>query len=41
MDKIHKLEELIIKHKVDYYSGKPTISDIKYDAIEEELKALS
>ncbi|MBT3234768.1 MAG: NAD-dependent DNA ligase LigA [Bdellovibrionales bacterium] len=40
MDKIHKLEELIIKHKVDYYSGKPTISDIKYDAIEEELKGL-
>ncbi len=38
--RIAELEELIKKHKVLYYQGRPEISDLAYDALEEELKAL-
>ncbi len=40
MDRIKFLEQEILKHKALYYSGKPEISDIQYDQLEEELKRL-
>lgn len=41
MNKIEKLEKEIIKHKNLYYQGKPEISDIEYDKIEDELRKLN
>lgn len=38
MDKIQKLEREILKHKALYYQGRPIISDVEYDQLEEELK---
>jgi DNA ligase (NAD+) len=40
MNRIQKLEALVIKHKALYYQGRPEISDLEYDKIEEELKKL-
>ena len=39
-NRLQELEELIKKHKVLYYQGRPEISDMAYDALEEELKSL-
>lgn len=36
--KIATLVNQIIDHKAKYYAGTPEISDVKYDAIEEELR---
>lgn len=38
--RIAELEELIKKNKILYYQGKPELSDVAYDALEDELKAL-
>ena len=38
--KITELEHLIIKHKNLYYQGKAEISDIEYDALEDELRKI-
>jgi len=40
MKKIESLEKEIIRHKSLYYQGKPEISDIEYDKLEDELKLL-
>lgn len=40
MNRVQKLEEEIIKHKALYYQGRPEISDLAYDKLEEELKKL-
>ena len=40
INRVLELEELIKKHKALYYQGRPEISDIAYDNLEEELKAL-
>tara|TARA_R110002072_G_scaffold288917_1_gene455419 strand:- start:91681 stop:93579 length:1899 start_codon:yes stop_codon:yes gene_type:complete len=40
MNRISELEKLIKHHKSLYYSGRPEISDTKYDAYEDELRAL-
>ncbi len=40
MSKIESLEKEIIKHKSLYYQGKPEISDVEYDKLEEELRSL-
>lgn len=40
-DRIKHLEEEILRHKNLYYQGKPEISDVEYDKIEDELKELS
>lgn len=39
-DRIKYLEEEILRHKNLYYQGKPEISDVEYDKIEDELKEL-
>jgi len=38
--KVRELEELILTHKQKYYSGKATISDEKYDSLEDELRKI-
>lgn len=38
--RIAELAHAVMHHKKAYYSGKPEISDIAYDALEDELKAL-
>lgn len=40
MKRIQELEQLILKHKSLYYRGRPEISDVDYDQLEEELKNL-
>lgn len=40
MNRVTELENLIIKHKSLYYSGRPEISDTDYDKLEGELKKL-
>lgn len=40
MNRVTELENLIIKHKSLYYSGRPEISDTEYDKLEGELKKL-
>ncbi len=40
MSRIQKLEAEIIKHKALYYQGRPEISDLDYDKLEDELKKL-
>jgi len=40
-NRIKELEDLIIKHKIDYYASKPTILDSEYDKLEDELKKLN
>lgn len=40
MNRIQKLEAEIIKHKALYYQGRPEISDIDYDRLEDELRNL-
>lgn len=39
-NRIQELEKLILHHKERYYTGRPEISDEKYDKLEEELKKL-
>ena len=39
-DEIAKLEQQIRHHKARYYQGRPEISDIEYDQIEERLRVL-
>lgn len=39
-NRIQELEKLILHHKERYYTGKPEISDEKYDQLEDELKKL-
>ena len=41
MNRIEVLEQEIIKHKNLYYQGKPEISDIEYDKLEDELRELA
>lgn len=41
MSREQKLAEEIIKHKNLYYQGKPEISDIEYDKLEDELRSLN
>lgn len=41
MNRINELEKEIKKHKALYYSGKPEITDVVYDKLEEELKRIS
>lgn len=40
MKRIKELERSIIKHKDLYYQGRPEISDLEYDALEQELREL-
>lgn len=40
-DRVHELARLILKHKKLYYAGKPEISDVNYDKLEEELQHLA
>lgn len=40
MSRIKELEEQIKKYKILYYQGKSDISDVNYDALEDELKEL-
>ena len=40
MNRISELESLILKHKALYYQGRPEISDIEFDRLEDELKKL-
>jgi len=40
MGRIAELQELILHHKIMYYQGKPEITDLKYDKLEDELKSL-
>lgn len=40
MNKIKILEEKILLHKAHYYQGSPIISDVEYDKLEDELRAL-
>jgi len=40
MSRIQKLEADIIKHKALYYQGRPEISDLEYDKLEDELKKI-
>jgi DNA ligase (NAD+) len=40
-DKILFLENEILRHKNLYYQGKPEISDVEYDKIEDELRKLN
>ena len=39
-NRVQELEKLVIHHKSLYYSGKPEISDLEYDKLEDELKKL-
>ncbi|MCT4642434.1 MAG: NAD-dependent DNA ligase LigA [Bacteriovoracaceae bacterium] len=39
-NRISVLESEILKHKELYYKGAPEISDVEYDALEDELKSL-
>jgi DNA ligase (NAD+) len=39
-NRTQELEKLILHHKERYYTGKPEISDEKYDQLEDELKKL-
>ena len=39
--KIAQLADKIMSHKAAYYKGVPTISDVDYDKLEEDLRALS
>ncbi len=39
-NRIQELEKLILHHKERYYTGRPEISDEKYDKLEDELKKL-
>tara|TARA_B100001971_G_scaffold213155_1_gene245641 strand:+ start:240487 stop:242376 length:1890 start_codon:yes stop_codon:yes gene_type:complete len=41
VNRIEVLEQEIIKHKNLYYQGKPEISDIEYDKLEDELRELA
>lgn len=41
MNKEKELEKAILNHKALYYQGRPEISDVKYDALEEELRKLN
>ena len=41
MSKSHELEKEILKHKNLYYQGKPEISDIEYDKLEDKLRKLN
>ena len=40
LSKIQELEKSIIKNKLLYYRGEPTISDEEYDSLEEKLRKL-
>jgi DNA ligase (NAD+) len=40
MNRIKELESLIIKHKALYYQGRPEITDLAFDQLEDELKKL-
>lgn len=40
VNRIQELEKLILHHKERYYTGKPEISDEKYNKLEDELKKL-
>jgi len=40
-EKISELAEQILTHKRLYYAGKPVISDVAYDKIEDELKRIA
>lgn len=40
MSRIATLHDLILKHKALYYQGRPEISDLEFDKLEEELKKL-
>jgi DNA ligase (NAD+) len=40
MDRTRELENLILKHKALYYQGRPEISDIEFDKIEDELRGI-
>lgn len=40
MNRITILEKEIIKHKALYYQGRPEISDVEFDKLEDELKNL-
>jgi DNA ligase (NAD+) len=40
-DRVHWLATEIMRHKKLYYSGAPEISDMDYDRLEDELKAIS
>ncbi|MDO9181090.1 MAG: hypothetical protein Q7U04_01715, partial [Bacteriovorax sp.] len=40
MSRIKVLADLILKHKALYYQGRPEITDLEYDKLEEELKRL-
>ncbi len=37
---IHELEQQILLHKRRYYDGEPLISDVEYDALEDQLRKL-
>ena len=40
MERVQRLEKLILKHKALYYQGNPEIDDAEYDRLEEELREL-
>jgi DNA ligase (NAD+) len=40
-DKIQELEKIILKHKILYDQGRPSISDQEYDLLESQLRQLS
>lgn len=40
-DRVHWLAAEIMRHKKLYYSGAPEISDVDYDQLEDELRALA
>ena len=40
MNRIVELEKLIRHHKALYYQGRPEISDVKFDKLEDELRSL-
>lgn len=40
MNRVKELEDLIKHNKVLYYQGRPELSDVEYDKLEEELKLL-
>lgn len=37
---IKKLEDKIIRYRIAYYQGRPEISDVEYDALEEKLQKI-
>jgi len=41
MNRERELENLIRKHKSCYYQGTPTISDLEYDKLEDELRVIN